>query len=171
MISYYTALGGTIHIVVYVNVIPWSYTHSETLATPLPAGGLGRETLAPAIVFNHHNSSSWLFHFSMSWLLLPISEFFGGVSGRQLAPPAYHYTNQTQIALISLGCAIICYWSVGRGTTKSSLQTKCRISGLQRSLGSGRFIEHQITFLAKQVELLWLRGRLQQHTFTLLPQW
>jgi hypothetical protein len=38
---------------------------------------------------------------------------------------------------------------------------KCGISGLQKSLGSGTFIEHQINYSVKQEELLRLKGHLK----------
>lgn len=45
---------------------------------------------------------------------------FKEISGRQLAPQVYHYTNQMPVLVICLGCAIVCECSAGRGAPKSS---------------------------------------------------
>lgn len=127
------------------------------------------QTLALASVFKLCNSS-WLLHFLVNWLWPTIFEFL-----RFLADSWHHRFTITQTRCKSCWSSLAVLSFVSDPLAEVPLNQaraniKRLISGLQRSLGSGRFIEHQINYLAKQVELLWLRGRLQQHTFTLLPQ-
>lgn len=109
--------------------------------------------------------------FLVNWLLLTIFEF----SRKSLADSWHRRFTITYTRRKSLRSCLAMPSFVSNQLAEAPLNQACAnikycISGLQRSLGSRRFIEHQINYLAKQVELLWLKGHLQQHTFTLLPQ-
>lgn len=89
----------------------------------------------------------------MNWLLPTIFEFLrvfkesfwqtAGTTGLPLHKPDTNL-NWSSLAVLSF----VSDQLAEAPLNQASANIKCRISGVQRSLGSGRFIEHQINYLA-----------------------